>query len=114
MTITTEWGELRWLVNGELTPGAEQTFGVVRILPGRNNPLHFHPNCEEILYVLAGTCRHSLGDETFTLSPGEAIRVPAGVVHNARCTSDEPLEAVISFSSPDRQTTEVETKPVPE
>jgi quercetin dioxygenase-like cupin family protein len=98
------WGAVRWLVDGRQMPGAEQTLGVVEILPGQRNPLHRHPTCEELLYVLSGECEHKLGDDSFQLSPGMVIRIPRGVAHWARCTSEEPLVAVISFSSPDRET----------
>jgi quercetin dioxygenase-like cupin family protein len=101
---TTSWGAVRWLVDGRQMPGAEQTFGVVTIRPGQRNPLHLHPTCEELLYVLSGECEHKLGDDLFQLSPGMVIRIPRGVAHWARCTSEEPLVAAISFSSPDRQT----------
>ena len=100
---TTPWGALQWLIGGTQTPGAEQTLGVVIIQPGQRNPLHQHPNCEELLYVLSGTCEHRLGDDRFSLAPGDVIRIPRGVPHWAKCTSAEPLVAVISFSAPDRQ-----------
>jgi quercetin dioxygenase-like cupin family protein len=99
----SEWGEVKWLVNAELNSGAEQTFGLVTILPGRQNPLHMHPNCEEILYVLSGECDHRLGPDTVHLAPGEVIRIPREVPHFALCTSDAPMVAVISFSSGERQ-----------
>ena len=98
------WGAVRWLVGEQQMPGAEQTLGVVTIVPGQRNPRHLHPNCEELLYVLAGECEHKLGDAMFHLSPGMVIRIPRGVAHWARCTSAEPLVAVISFSAPDRRT----------
>ena len=89
-------------------PGAEQTLGVVVINPGQHNPLHYHPNCEELLYVLSGECDHRLNAATVHLKPGDLIHVPAGVPHNATCTSWEPLRIVVSFSSPDRQTVALE------
>jgi quercetin dioxygenase-like cupin family protein len=98
-----DWGQISWMVGAEEMPGAEQTFGVVTIQPGRRNPLHLHPNCEELLYVMAGTCDHRLGDELYQLRRGDVIRIPRGVPHWALCTSAEPLVAVISFSSADRQ-----------
>lgn len=100
----TSWGEISWLVGAKEMPGAEQTLGVVTIHPNQRNPLHAHPNCEELLYVMSGECEHKLGDEIYHLSPGSVIRIPRGVKHWARCTSDEPLVAVISFSDPHRQT----------
>ena len=98
-----DWGQISWMVGAEEMPGAEQTFGVVTIQPGRRNPLHLHPNCEELLYVMAGTCDHRLGDELYQLRRGDVIRIPRGVQHGAQCTSAEPLVAVISCSSADRQ-----------
>jgi quercetin dioxygenase-like cupin family protein len=103
-----EWGRVAWLVGETQTPGAEQTFGVVTIEPGKRNPLHRHPNCEELLYVISGEARHWLGDEVFPLRAGEVIRIPRGVPHWAEVTSAEPLVAVISFSAADRQTENLE------
>jgi len=102
------WGQLSWLVGAAQMPGAEQTLGVVTIYPGKRNPLHSHPNCEELLYVVAGECDHKLGDDLFHLTPGNVICIPRGVPHWARCTSSEPLVAVISFSAPDRRTDTLE------
>lgn len=102
--VATSWGTVSWLINEVVTEGAEQTFGVVTINPGQSNPLHLHPNCEEILYVVSGTCEHRLGEDTVALSPGMAICVPRGTPHCARTTSAERLVVVVSFSSPDRQT----------
>lgn len=105
---STGWGEIAWLVDNTVLPGAEQTFGLVRIHPGRQNPLHLHPNCEELLYVVSGQCDHRLGEQVLQLRPGSLVRIPAEVAHQARCTSEEPLVAVISFSSGDRQTVTLE------
>jgi quercetin dioxygenase-like cupin family protein len=102
--VSLDWGELVWLVGNEQMPGARQTFGVVTIHPGKRNPLHRHPNCEELLYVLEGEADHRLGDEMYHLRPGDVIRIPQGVPHWARATSDSPVVAIISFSSGDRQT----------
>jgi quercetin dioxygenase-like cupin family protein len=106
--VATSWGHLSWLVGEKEMPGAEQTFGVVTIHPRQRNPLHFHPNCEELLYVVSGECDHLLGEETYHLTPGSVIRIPRGVPHWARCTSEEPLVAVISFSAPDRRAESLE------
>lgn len=98
------WGALKWLCNRELAPNAQQTFGLCHILPGQCNPLHYHPNCEEILHVIAGECDHSFDGEWAHLSPGMTICIPAGVRHNLVNNGWEPVACLISFSSPDRQT----------
>ena len=106
--VALSWGELVWLIGEEQTPGAEQTLGVVTIQPGKRNPLHMHPNCEELLYVVEGEADHKLGDEMFRIKAGDVIRIPRGVEHWAQATGDAPLVAVISFSAPDRTTENLE------
>ncbi len=105
--VTTErcdWGAIKWLMNQELNAGAQQTFGIVFILPGSQNPSHVHPNCEELLFVLSGQCEHAVADEVYPMQSGDTVRIPAGVAHNARNTGWEPFRAIISFSSGDRKT----------
>lgn len=97
------WGAIRWLMNGKIDADAGQTFGVVRINAGQKNALHIHPNCEELLYVLSGDGETSVGDKTVPLHPGDLVRIPPGVLHQATVTGTTPLIAVISYSSPDRQ-----------
>ena len=104
----SHWGGLKWLANQRLIPDAEQSFAINFINPGRHNPLHYHPNCDELLYVLAGECDHRVGDDVLHLKPGDLLHVPQGLPHNATCTSWEPLRAVVSCSSGDRQTVTLE------
>jgi quercetin dioxygenase-like cupin family protein len=106
--VELSWGTLVWLIGEARTPGAEQSLGVVTIHPGKRNPLHMHPNCEELLYVLEGEADHKLGDEMYHLKAGDVIRIPRGIEHWAQATGDAPVVAVISFSSGDRKTENLE------
>jgi quercetin dioxygenase-like cupin family protein len=90
---------IKWLFSGQTSPGAEQTLGYVVIQPGQKNPLHAHPNCEELLYLISGELDHSLEDAMYRLKPGDSIRVPAGVRHDARCVSDVPAAMVVCYSA---------------
>lgn len=98
------WGELRWIWNQKIDPSAEQTLGHVTIYSGKKNTFHAHPNCEELMYILEGECDHLLGEEMYHLVPGMTIVIPRGVEHYAVVTSEEPLKAMIFYSSPTRQT----------
>jgi mannose-6-phosphate isomerase-like protein (cupin superfamily) len=102
------WGEIRWLWSSNINPDAEQTFGVVRINPGEKNMAHIHSNCEELLYVVSGECNHGIGDKVYHLEEGMLICIPEGVDHYAVNTGDGPFEAIISYSSPERQMKSVE------
>jgi quercetin dioxygenase-like cupin family protein len=99
-----EWGTLKWFCNDRLSPGAAQTLGICHVRPGCSNPVHYHPNCEEVLYLLAGEGRHSFDGEFVQLRAGSTIRIPAGVKHNLTNTGPDPLVCVISFSSGRRET----------
>jgi quercetin dioxygenase-like cupin family protein len=71
---------IKWLFDGQRPRGAAQTLDHIVIQSGQKNPLHAHPNCEEVLYLISGQLDHSLGDAVYRLDPGEAIRVRAGAV----------------------------------
>jgi quercetin dioxygenase-like cupin family protein len=94
---------IKWLFSGQTAPGAEQTLGYVVIEPGAKNPLHAHPNCEEVLYLIAGELEHSLDGAVYRLGPGDAIRVPAGAKHDAKSVGTEPAAMVVCYSVPNRE-----------
>jgi phosphonatase-like hydrolase len=99
-----DWGTLKWLANDHLSAGAAQTIGLCRIRPGCRNPVHYHPNCEEVLYMVAGEGQHSYNEASFTLCKGSTMRVPAGVRHNLSNTGNDDIICLIAFSSGRRET----------
>ena len=65
-------------------PGREVLQARVDIAPGMTSQRHWHPG-EEIVYVLEGSLEYQLdGKPAVTLKAGEALFIPAGVVHTAR------------------------------
>jgi quercetin dioxygenase-like cupin family protein len=97
------WGSIQWLCSGAMLDDAEQTFGFVQIRAGANNPEHYHPNSDEVLYLLEGELDHSLGDDVFRLTPGMSIHIPRGVPHNAVNTSGVTARMVVAYPTSDRQ-----------
>ena len=91
------------MCSGKLVPGVLQTVGVTRILQGQKNPRHYHSNCEEVLYMLAGQGPHSLDERAVDLKAGMTIRIPAGVKHHLTNTRPEPLVCLVKFSIGERQ-----------
>lgn len=54
----------------------------LRVPPGSNvPPPHSHSENEEMVYVLEGTLRYTVGSETRDLKPGETMSTPRGAVH---------------------------------
>jgi len=97
-TIVEDWGTLTWLASEELTQ-SHITVGRVVIKPGKANPRHCHDGCEEVLYLLRGRLRHSLGDEAVEMGPGDTIVVRASVMHNALNTGETDAEMIVAYSA---------------
>ena len=65
-------------------PGREMIQARVDIEPDSPPIRHFHPG-EEIIYVLEGSLEYSLdGQPAKVYNAGEALTVPAGVIHAVR------------------------------
>ncbi len=66
----------------EAVNGCQMGCFELRVPPGSKvPPPHSHSENEELLYVLEGTLRHTVGDETKDLHPGESVVTPRGVTH---------------------------------
>ena len=53
---------------------------------------------EECVYVLEGTLRYSVDEETHNLCPGEWMRTPRGSVHGFSNPHEEKARALIALS----------------
>lgn len=58
---------------------------------------HTHPNQEEILYVLEGTVEQWIEKDNQLLNAGDAVFVPAGIVHASFNASDQMLKGIVIF-----------------
>lgn len=71
---------INYIVDGSRSGG----LGVFELtVPAGSNvpPPHSHSGNEECVYVLEGTLRYTVGDETRDLGPGQSMSTPKGVVH---------------------------------
>jgi quercetin dioxygenase-like cupin family protein len=79
----------------QLASGAETggTFGLSRVTQpaGTATPLHVHSREAEAFYLLDGSMTYRAGEQTYQLSPGSFIYLPAGVPHAFRVTEDTPV-----------------------
>lgn len=96
-------GELRWYTSAELGNTRTMTTGVAIMKPGKSNPRHFHPNCDEILHVVSGRIRHTMNEVSTELEAGDTVSIPQGVLHNATNVGTEDAVLSISFSTAYRE-----------
>jgi mannose-6-phosphate isomerase-like protein (cupin superfamily) len=79
--ITADGSEIRELLAHRNSCIQKQSLAEARLPPGGATTPHYHPQTEEIYYVLEGTARMRLGDEEREVRPGDAIAIPPGQVH---------------------------------
>ncbi len=98
----TPWGSLRWLMTSKIDPQSNMTLGIAELNPGKSNPLHVHDNCEEVIYILSGSCEQRVGERTVLMKAGDTLHIPAGVPHTARALGDKPMRSVVAYNAGDR------------
>lgn len=64
----------------------KQSLAEARLGVGAATVPHHHGVTEEIYYILSGSGDMTLGDETRSVGPGDAIAIPPGVRHTIRNT----------------------------
>jgi quercetin dioxygenase-like cupin family protein len=80
--------------------GAERIMTVEAVFyPGKSHDFHRHPNQEEVIVVLAGELEQWIEAERWTIGPGDAVVIPAGVVHASYNVGAEPAR-IIAILSP--------------
>ena len=98
------WGRIRWSANAELGESEHITVGRVDINPRCENPKHYHPNCDEVVYVLSGRITHLVGDESFEMKAGDATIIPKDVPHQAINNEEVKTELLVTYNTGRRQT----------
>jgi len=68
-----------------------QSLAEARVPPGATTTPHYHARTEEIYYLLSGTADMTIGEETQSVGPGDAIAIPPGQVHTITNTGKEML-----------------------
>lgn len=96
--ITEDWGSLRWLAGKEIGNAEGLVLGRATIKSGKTNPRHRHPRAEEVLYLLKGSVKHTLGDRMIVMHAGDTITIAPGVFHNASCISEEDADMIVVYS----------------
>jgi quercetin dioxygenase-like cupin family protein len=69
-------------VSGSDNDGQFAVFEQTVLAKGAGVPLHFHPEQDEMFYILEGSYRFKVGDEMFDLEKGDSIFLPRKVPHS--------------------------------
>ena len=76
-------------------------FNVYTADPGEQLPFgyHYHPDHEELFYVIEGTVEFETADDEYQVEEGEVFFVPEGSPQRGRATGDSPAR-VIAVGAP--------------
>ena len=74
--------------NSEIT---RQSLAEATLRPGACTEAHYHPQTEELYYIVQGTALIAIEGETHTAAVGDAIGILPGQRHQIRNLGDEDL-----------------------
>lgn len=95
-----ERGIHHWLSTPDITGSEQLITARVTVEPGNGHPFHYHPNMEEIIYVLSGRAEQWLEKESRILEQGEAVFIPENVIHSTVNASEEEPLVFLAILSP--------------
>jgi quercetin dioxygenase-like cupin family protein len=66
--------------------------------PGKVHLLHRHPNAEQIMYVLEGSCLALSEGEPVRLKEGDAVFISQGEWHGVRNDTERPAVTLVIYA----------------
>jgi quercetin dioxygenase-like cupin family protein len=85
------WGKHWWLSQTGLTDTTQLTLVRVTMRPGAGHQFHYHPELEEIIYIVDGVAEQWVDREKRRLKAGEIAFIPKMVVHAIHNPTKRPM-----------------------
>ncbi len=79
------------------------SMGVLILREGAVVPRHNHPESTESLFVVEGTGLMIVGEQEYSIAPGDAISIPPGEFHSFTATSDGKVVQVYAPPGPEQR-----------
>ncbi len=89
--VTKDGSEIRELLAHRNSCIQKQSLAEARVSPGQTTQPHYHPQTEEIYYILQGCGRMWVGKDIRDVGPGDAIAIPPGEPHQIKNTGTATL-----------------------
>lgn len=89
--------EVRDGVSRRVFTGDGATLAWTTLNPGHDARPHSH-HYEQIVYIVSGRARFTVGDESAELGPGDVLLVPPDIEHFAETLGDEPCVDLSIFT----------------
>ena len=92
-----DWGSTAYLSNPTTTGASQLTVMEVILTPSKGHNFHKHPEQEEVICVIEGQIEQWLERERTELGPGEAVFIPANIVHASFNTGNKPAKLMVTL-----------------
>jgi mannose-6-phosphate isomerase-like protein (cupin superfamily) len=89
--ITKDGSEIRELMHPAVHGNQAQSLAEATLAPGQRTTLHCHHQTEELYYIIAGEGLMTLGEDRFTVTPGDTIAILPNTPHCIEATGGTPL-----------------------
>jgi len=83
---TKDSSTIRSILDRSNAPVQNQSLAEARLPQGAATQRHFHKLSEEFYFIQEGAGEMTVGEETRTIGPGDAILIPAGAWHTIHAT----------------------------
>ncbi len=97
---TKDGSEIRSILDRTNSAIRNQSLAEATIPPGGATREHYHPQAEEIYYVLRGRGLMALAGEQCEVGPGDGILIPPGTRHTIRNVGHVPLVILCCCAPP--------------
>jgi mannose-6-phosphate isomerase-like protein (cupin superfamily) len=88
---TKDTSLIREILHPSSSTVQHQSLAEATVPSGATTQAHFHPQSEEIYYVLSGSGEFALNAEQSTLIAGDAVVIPPGTKHQIRNNGHQDL-----------------------
>jgi len=86
--VTKDGSTIRSLLDLSNAPVKSQSLAEAMVSQGETTERHYHKLSEEFYYILEGVGRMKIGEESCSVSVGDAILIPAGEYHQIFAETD--------------------------
>ena len=97
---STDSSMIREVAGRVSLPSRNQSLAEATVHAGDATDEHYHPVCEELYFILAGSGRMRMDGEERDVCPGDCVLIEPGAVHKLFNTGDEPLRLLCCCAPP--------------
>lgn len=97
---TKDGSEIREMMHPKVQGNSNQSLAEAIVMPSQTTELHLHKTSEELYHISRGSGSMQLAEETFNVSPGDTVCIPANTPHRITNTSSHEKLVILCCCSP--------------